>query len=215
MDKVLEQVSILLIICWSMVFSSNLSAGVQERSASNRLKSIKFHKSTNLRTEHREVSLARGPAVQVVEGAGLLDHVACHVVQVSVVLCLLQHLPRLLLEEPHLLSNHLQLVADVGVHEGVSLRLSHFLHCVATRPCDPVRTFCISSAMATRSILSTLLVRYGFTSWWPPGALSASTNCTGKVYKTFMLLASLRLFGYIFPGQSSSALQYAMDRRCH
>lgn len=77
---------------------------------------------TNLWTEHGEVALARGPPVQVVEGAGLLDHVARHVVQVSVVLGLLQHLSRLLLEEPHLLGNHLQLVADVGVHKGVCLR---------------------------------------------------------------------------------------------
>lgn len=84
--------------------------------------SVKLHRKTNLWTEHGEVSLAGGPPVQVVEGAGLLDHVTCYVVQVSIVLGLLQHLPCLLLEEPHLFGNHLQLVADVGVHKGVSLR---------------------------------------------------------------------------------------------
>lgn len=58
----------------------------------------------------------------MVEAAGLLDHVAGDVVQVGIGLGLRQHLPGLLLEEPHLLSNHLELVADVGMHEGVSLR---------------------------------------------------------------------------------------------
>lgn len=58
----------------------------------------------------------------MVEAARLLDHVAGDVVKVGIGLGLCQHLPCLLLEEPHLLSNHLELVADVGMHEGVSLR---------------------------------------------------------------------------------------------
>lgn len=58
----------------------------------------------------------------MVEVAGLLDQVAGDVVEVGVGLGLCQHLPGLFLEEPYLLSDHLELVADVGVHEGVSLR---------------------------------------------------------------------------------------------
>lgn len=58
----------------------------------------------------------------MVQVAGLLDQVAGDVVEVSIGLGLLQHLPCLLLEESHLFSDHLKLVADVGVDEGVCLR---------------------------------------------------------------------------------------------
>ena len=81
-----------------------------------------FFDANNLWTEKGEIALTRRPSVQVVEVARLLDQVTRNVMKVSIVLGLLQHLPRLLLEEPHLLGNHLKLVADIGVHKGVSLR---------------------------------------------------------------------------------------------
>lgn len=83
---------------------------------------VKKKKKTNLRAKKGEVTLAGWPSVEMVEGARLLDQIACDMVKVSIVLGLLQHLPRLLLEEPHLFGNHLKLVADVGMHEGVCLR---------------------------------------------------------------------------------------------
>lgn len=41
-------------------------------------------------------------------------------------------------------------------------------------------TFCISLAISTRSIVLALLVRYGLTSWYPPGVLFVSTRLAVK-----------------------------------